>query len=91
MKAEDARQVLYLIQQRKLMLLLIEPKVRENKKMSALVLQIAEAEWQLWREVAAESGGLVDLEFPWTRKYPKPGEPGYGPRHGGEKKLPFRC
>jgi len=47
------------------MLLLIGVKVRGNEKMFSLVLRIAEAEWQLWREVAAESGGLVDLEFPW--------------------------
>ncbi|MBA7706579.1 hypothetical protein ES703_115433 [subsurface metagenome] len=65
LKSEDVRQVLYLIQQRKRMLLLIGAKVGDDKKMCSLVLQIAEAEWQLWREVAAKSGGLVDLEFPW--------------------------
>ncbi|MBA7706822.1 hypothetical protein ES703_115679 [subsurface metagenome] len=74
LKSEDVRQLVYLIQQRKRMLLLIEAKVRGNEKMFSLVLQIAEAEWQLWREVAAESGGLVDLEFPWEIEVPKPSQ-----------------
>ena len=60
MKAQEIAQVIYLVEQRRRMLLLIEAKVRRDSKLCTLVLRSAKCDRDFQMEVLAKSGGLPE-------------------------------